>query len=71
MALNWLAGYDFLHGTDGEPDPLQVEVLQRIRELSKDAGNIGTLDMFQLQRQPCESCSRENRNTTSPRSLLL
>ena len=43
MALNWLAGYDFLHGTDGEPDPLQVEVLQRIRELSKDAGNIGTL----------------------------
>lgn len=42
--LNWMAGHTFLHGTVGEPDALQVEVLQRIQDLALDAGRLGSLE---------------------------
>ena len=43
--LNWLAGKsDFLHGTDGAPDSLQQEVLQRIQILANMTNDIGSFD---------------------------
>ena len=42
--LTWMAGHTFLHGTVGEPDALQVEVLQRIQDLALDAGRLGSLE---------------------------
>ena len=45
LGLNWMAGKSsFLHGTDGTPDLLQAEVLDRIHILATEAGDLGGLD---------------------------
>ena len=43
-ALNWMSGQRFLHGTEGDCDPLQTEILLRIQSLARDAGNLGSLE---------------------------